>query len=411
MQAGLIAMLATQAAATTRLVPEEYGSVQAAVDACQPGDVVSVGPGEYAGRVTMREGVTLSGRPGEGGVVLRGLEFNALSSDTRVEHVTVRGGEFSQGGGARIVEASPTLADCTFEGNSAPAYYDYRQHWWFAGLGGAIAVSGSAAAPHIERCVFRGNRAAGNGGAIYSIRGSLTIVDCVFESNQAVVHEGGEISGYGGALYLGSGTAVVRGSIVRDNTAFGRGGDPSGGGGVWIAGGNVVVEDCEIAWNQAQSGYAEGGRGAGICALGSSNSRATIRNCSVAFNSATGPGGGMDLGFNVRVESCIVAFAFQGAALSGTLYEIACSDVFGNAGGDGIAGVDLGGNFSLDPGFCDAVERQLTLHANSPCLPGRHPAGSECGQIGAWGKACGGTPTDETSFGGLRARFGPGARR
>ncbi|HUV37685.1 MAG TPA: T9SS type A sorting domain-containing protein [Patescibacteria group bacterium] len=72
--------------------------------------------------------------------------------------------------------------------------------------------------------------------------------------------------------------------------------------------------------------------------------------------------------------------------------ELSCCDVYGNEGGDwvnGIAGQDsLPHNFSADPLFCDAGAGIFTLHSASPCLPGNHPNGCDCGLIGAEGLGC-----------------------
>ncbi|MEZ4387805.1 MAG: hypothetical protein R3D98_09545 [Candidatus Krumholzibacteriia bacterium] len=54
----------------------------------------------------------------------------------------------------------------------------------------------------------------------------------------------------------------------------------------------------------------------------------------------------------------------------------------------GIA--DLGDNFWLDPLFCGAGSfDRWTVMAASPYLPGAHPDGADCGQVGARGVGCG----------------------
>jgi hypothetical protein len=84
---------------TARDVPEEYPTIQAAVDAAQPGDLVRVGPGTY------REQVVVG--PGKRDIVIRGTDRNRVVLDggggTRfngiavhadgiaVENLTVRG--------------------------------------------------------------------------------------------------------------------------------------------------------------------------------------------------------------------------------------------------------------------------------------------------------------------------------
>jgi hypothetical protein len=46
-------------------------------------------------------------------------------------------------------------------------------------------------------------------------------------------------------------------------------------------------------------------------------------------------------------------------------------------------------NISMGPLFCDPGNGDFTLHSNSPCAPGNHPDGYECGLIGALDVACG----------------------
>jgi hypothetical protein len=64
------------------------------------------------------------------------------------------------------------------------------------------------------------------------------------------------------------------------------------------------------------------------------------------------------------------------------------------------------GNIALDPLFCDPQYDDLTINAGSPCAPDS-PYNPECGLIGAWPVACGGTPAMPTSWGGLKSRFRP----
>jgi hypothetical protein len=63
---------------------------------------------------------------------------------------------------------------------------------------------------------------------------------------------------------------------------------------------------------------------------------------------------------------------------------VSCSNVWGNALGNQLCGVDGGNNFVANPLFCDPVLFDLTLRQGSPCIdrPG-------CGQVGALGQACG----------------------
>jgi hypothetical protein len=68
-----------------------------------------------------------------------------------------------------------------------------------------------------------------------------------------------------------------------------------------------------------------------------------------------------------------------------------CNDAWSNAAGNwsGIADpAGQRGNFSLDPLFCDPDFGEYALAPGSPCLPGGHPDGADCGIIGALGAGC-----------------------
>ncbi len=68
-----------------------------------------------------------------------------------------------------------------------------------------------------------------------------------------------------------------------------------------------------------------------------------------------------------------------------------CNDVWSNPAGNWIGMADptgQNGNISLDPLFCDTNFGSYTLAADSPCLPGNHPAGADCHTIGALDEGC-----------------------
>lgn len=70
---------------------------------------------------------------------------------------------------------------------------------------------------------------------------------------------------------------------------------------------------------------------------------------------------------------------------------VACCNVYGNEGGNYVGIPDqtgLNGNISADPLFCDAAHNDYSIHALSPCAPGHHPNGADCGLIGAVGVGC-----------------------
>ena len=92
--------------------------------------------------------------------------------------------------------------------------------------------------------------------------------------------------------------------------------------------------------------------------------------------------------------------------------SFSCSNVYGNEGGE-YAGqcpdpTGADGNISKDPKFCDAEAGDYGLCNTSPCAPGEHPDGWECGLIGALGVDCLCEQTaieDEATWGAIKALF------
>lgn len=114
------------------------------------------------------------------------------------------------------------------------------------------------------------------------------------------------------------------------------------------------------------------------------------------------------------VERCVFAFgrSFGVIACSpGSQASLICCDIFGNELGDwtGCAAQQLGvnGNFSADPLFCDIATRDLRVASCSPCVPGYHPDGYDCGgMVGALGIGCEcGQPTEPTSWGAIKSLY------
>ncbi len=177
------------------------------------------------------------------------------------------------------------------------------------------------------------------GGGLYSHDSSPTIQNVRFEWNDALV---------GGGAYCDGGSPVLDNVVFFANDAeWGTG----VGGGVYCTDCSPVVMNCTFCGNAAAVG------GAMLCGPGSAPE---IENCILAFS---------------EVGEGIVCEADASPIVS-------CCDVYGNAGGDSLCGVDGGGNFSSDPRFCSAVMGVLDLCADSPCLPENNSCGELIGALG-----------------------------
>ncbi len=210
-------------------------------------------------------------------------------------------------------------------------------------------------------------------------------------------------------IHDGAGTSsLIAGITIRH--AFVPIGDPEGGA-LRCTDSVVMVDDCVFLGNRAPMGGGAffwnsvavlsgcvflgnaGGSGGAVQCSGTGRG-VKIVNCSFSGNRADG-GTGSALGCYAAspiVERTILAFG-EGAAIGcwGTANpELACCDIFGNLGGDWVGHLagqsQANGNFSADPLFCGAAAGDLTLDRDSPCLSGNHPAGWDCGRIGARGE-------------------------
>ncbi|MHC5001826.1 MAG: right-handed parallel beta-helix repeat-containing protein [Planctomycetota bacterium] len=193
----LLGWLARAAPAGTVHVPEQFPTIQAAIDAADSGWQVLVGPGVYNEVIDLR-GKALELRSTDGpfqttidgtGFFLSTVTFDGGEGpDTIVAGFTVTGGENFFGGGVSVQGSSPTILDCIITGNGADAG------------GGLHSFQGS---PAIIGCLFVDNVASA-GGAIATQGGSLVAVNCTITGNAALMDDefGGAVAGFGGAPTL-----------------------------------------------------------------------------------------------------------------------------------------------------------------------------------------------------------------
>jgi len=302
------------------------------------------------------------------------------------------------GGGKEVVIRSECEDPirCVIDCESAAAGFLYRNgEGSNAALEGVTITHGSATSgggilcqgtsPSVSNCVVTGNYASERGGGMYCREGaSPTITGCAFSMNEAVAG--------GGLSCVGSSSPRVTDCEFLDNEA-------SDGGGL------SCDHECTVeVRGSIFAGNYSSGDGGGVQSWDDSN--LTLVNCTLYGNAASGSGGGMYSGSNstLTLINTIVAFSTEGVAGGGSGYTAGCCDVYGNAGGNWVAGLEgLGGgdNIELDPLFCNAPADSVTLHCDSPCMPGVNP---DCGLIGALPIGC---PTS----GAPDVREVPGAMR
>lgn len=281
--------------------------------------------------LTVSDGRPLSGN-GSGAAIYGGWRGRVTVLHSRFENNDGTSGNMETGGGAIFVAAGSTLIvrDSVFIGNrgtqggainnllsgltvvnsqfinndsTAGGAVGY-------GYGGAIYIDGASEHPddanggriRIFKTVFRGNSAAGQGGAVQAWvypPDQVFVSDTTFDSNQVVPRPGGDA--FGGALRLGNGKMVVANTTFVNNLARNQ------GGAVWVGGDqtDVTLNNVTLADNVAASVNGADGLGGGIMVAGG---RLSVNNATIAGNQAGFMGGGIyGGGSNVVLKNTIIA--------------------------------------------------------------------------------------------------------
>jgi predicted outer membrane repeat protein len=343
-----IACLFSAAYADQLLVPQEFNSIQSALDIAQNGDSVFVAAGVYNEQIQITgNSVLLASTAGalvttinaeqEGTTIV--INSSQLDESVEIRGFTVRGG-FAPldgdvfGGGLRMIGGSATIRDNIFSDNSAY-------------LGGGAAFLGCS--PHLINNQFIAN-AAHMGGGLYADDADLVLHGNVFTNNQAIE------SGYGGAISFEQCSAELEHNTFYGNSAF------LGGG---------------ISWR-------------GLNDIGV----ATVSSSTFSNNSADFGGAIYLLHTDPLIVRCILAFSDIGGGVFCNMStpEMECCLLYGNEGDDEICGSDIGGNIFEDPLFCDPFVGNLRIDVDSPCWDG------ECGIIGSQMLNCEGTSVSHSQL-------------
>ena len=279
-----------------------HAAIQDAIDDAADNAVIHICPGTYAiggsGLNITGIVVTLSGAGAKNTILDGGAT------------VTADGTWVS--GGVRIVTTDDalTLLNLTLQNGSAHGVSD-------GGSGGAVLNTlGNLS---VIRCVFRTNNARYEGGAIRQFPSGreVTIVDSVFANNHATEEEGG-------ALSLSSSALITRSSF-RNNSS----GDGYDGGAVFSAG-SLDISSSSFTGNHSLS------YGGAIAA----SDDVTVTNSTFARNSALSYGGAIHADGDVSAAASVFTnnVSEYGGAIYSTYAATTSSTFRGNiATGDGGA--------------------------------------------------------------------------
>ncbi len=315
-----ILVFANNASAGTLYVPNNYLTIQEAIDASNPGDTIMVASGVYrlySGNITIvKESITLKGAYGAKKTIIEGRGNSPVITFVQHSCAVIDGFTITsindidtkavKGGGIYCAPlSSPTIINNVITGNNAV-------------FGGGIYCAPSSS-PTIRNNVISRNSTIKFGGGIFSYRASPNI------ANNKIV--GNEASNSGGGI-----------SCCRDSARITN---------------NIIWE------NKAKSG-------AGISC---DRSSCAIISDTITRNVATYGGGIFFQGGSVRIINTIL-WDNKDDLYSGWFSPASRPD-HSNIGDGDFRG--LNGNISSDPLFIDPENGDFRLRPDSPCIDAGNP--------------------------------------
>ena len=213
----------TNALSATINVPTvDYPTIQAGIDDAVDGDTVLVADGTYKGDGNKNldfkgKAITVISENGPENTIIdcendgRGFNFQSgEGQDSVVSGFTISNGRATVGGGIRIYDSSPTLANCIIKNcTTYPTTANYS--------GGGIYCGASSPSnpiyPIIENSIIANNWAGEYGGGIYCYYSNATILNCTIFNNSTdnrAWHSGG-------GIYSMFSSPIITNSIVWSN--------------------------------------------------------------------------------------------------------------------------------------------------------------------------------------------------
>lgn len=342
-------------------VPQDYSTIQEAVDAASKDGTVLISDGAYSGSgnyyIIVSKRMTIRS--------VNGPEKTIIDCQGK--------------GRGFLLNTSATISGLTITNG----FHDY---------GGGIKGSGYSV---IENCIIKNNHSTYSGGGVSYDYGRVLLENCIIEENTAgtsggginashadVTVKGGEIrlnrSDYGGGgASLSYGECELNGVSITQNSA------KHSGGGLSRGYGSLLMKNCKV-----RSNHSDSVGGGAVVSYGTQE----IVNSLFDGNVAKDEGAGISFGFSNPVFlNCTVtgnistretdASGIYVFGSSSTMCEIANCIVWGNGGVQmdlkesgplsvsfsniGQNGVPGEGNINADPLFSDSLYR---LSAGSPCV-------------------------------------------
>ncbi len=362
---------------TIRLVPANYATVQAAVDAAQEGDTVLVSPGIYY------ENVQLRGR----NIVLSSRYFLENNPADIIRQTVIDGSQPAHPDTASCLliwkgeSAATVVQGFTFRGGKGTVWLDPAGAGTFREGGGILT---EFSAPVIRHNIIRDNTVTPGGTGIVSVGGGgIRSGDgAVRIANNQIIHNRAE--GYGGGIVLN----YCPGAVVENNViAFNYGGKDFSGGGFWTTGANLttinVLKNNTIAYNQSPTGSSQfSGKGGGIWVFSVTlkvENNIVWGNTQVTGKPIAFAGGSVQMRYNC-VET---GFSGTGTISANPLFR------------DTLSFLLEAGSPAIDAGHPDAAYHDFSKNSRAAAFPARGKLRSD---LGAYGGAAPSNPAATTSF-------------
>jgi hypothetical protein len=344
----------------------DYLTISEGIDAVSSGDTVLVAPGTYTGsgnrnlefhgkaivvRSELGQDVTIVDCQGLG----RGFFFESGESTSSVlDGFTVTHGYGNTGAGIRCDASSPIIANCRLIENTATTVT--------SGGGGMACWSGSS--PTLMNVLFSGNQGDYGGGLLTAQGSAPLIVDARFDGNTGLRRGGGWYCEYATEPY------TIGNCDFRDNVVTTPG--ESYGGALYLYGTSAEVTGVTFARNSAVNG-----------------------DCIAVV-----------VGANPIISNTILSYGIDDEPISCDGYSTPTTFncvVYGHADGDSLCGTRHD-NLFVNPLFCDLEAGDLTVCADSPCLPPHNPWS---GFVGRYGEGCPNcdSPVEARSWGAIKALY------